>query len=67
MSSLAIIIDVVDAVPIDYMHSCLEGVMKLLMKYWFISCYHGNPFYLGRKLSEIDSNLLKQCPPLEFT
>jgi len=59
-------VDVFDAVPIDYMHCCLEEVMKLLMKYWFTS-YHGNPFYLGRNLSEIDSILLKQHPLSEFS
>ena len=47
--------DVVDAVPIDYMHCCLKGVMRSLMKYWFNSSFHGNSFYLGRYLSEIDS------------
>ena len=67
MSPLATIIDVVDAVPIDYMHSWLEGVMKLFMKYWFTSSYHGEPFYLGRNLSEIDTKFLKQCPPSEFS
>ena len=67
MSPLASVLDVVDAVPIDYMHSCLEGVMKLLMKYWFTSCYHGKPFYLGCNLSEIDNNFLKQHPPSEFS
>ena len=67
MSPLATIIDVVDAVPIDYMHSCLEGVMKLFMKYWFTSSYHGEPFYLGRNLSEIDTKFLKQRPPSEFS
>ena len=58
MSPLATIIDVVDAVLVDYIYCCLEGVMKLLMKYWFTSSYHGNPFYLGRNLSEIVSNFL---------
>lgn len=66
-SPIAMILDVVNAVPIDYMHSCLEGVMKLLMKYWFNSSFHGKPFYLGRYISEIDSEFLKQHPPSEFS
>ena len=66
MSPLSILLDVVDAVPIDYMHCCLEGVMRSLIKYWFNSSFHGNSFYLGRYLSEIDSKFLKQHPHLNL-
>ena len=67
VSPLSTLLDVVDAVPIDYMHCCLEGVMRSLMKYWFNSSFHGNSFYLGRCLSEIYSRFLKQHPPSEFS
>lgn len=64
---MSLLATIIDAVPNDYIHSCLEGVMKLFMKYWFTSCHHGKPFYLGRNLSEIDSNFLKQHSPSEFS
>ena len=67
MSPLATAVDLVDGVPVDYMHSVLEGVVRLLMKYWFNSSYHSHPSYLGRKLLEIDTMLLKQRPPNEFS
>ena len=66
MSPLATTVDLVDSVPVDDMHSVLEGVVRLLMKYWFNSTYHSHPSYLGRKLLEIDTMLLKQHPPNEL-
>lgn len=67
MLPLVTTVDLVDGVPVDYMHSVLEGVVQLLMKYWFNSSYHSHPSFLGRKLLEIDTMLLKQRPPNEFS
>ena len=64
MSPLSMLLDVVDAVPIDYMHCCLEGVMRSPMKYWFNSSFLGNSFYHGCYLAQIDS---KQHPSSEFS
>ena len=44
VSPLSMLLDVVDAVPIDYMHCCLEGVMRSLMKYWFNSSFQDVAF-----------------------
>lgn len=44
VSPLSTLLDVVDAVPIDYMHCCLEGVMRSLMKYWFNSSFQDVAF-----------------------
>ncbi len=55
-------INLVDSVPVDYMHAVLEGVTRC--KSWFNSA---KPYYLGRKSAEIDSELLKQTPPHEFS
>ena len=49
------------------MHACLEGVMRSLMNRWFKSSYHTQPYYLGRQQALIDSKLLKQHPPSEFS
>ena len=57
----------VASVPIDYMHAVLEGVTRWLMKAWFEPRYHGSPFYIGRQVAEIDTELLKQHPPSEFS
>ena len=65
-SPLSTILDVVDSVPVDYMHACLEGMMRSLMKHWFKPSYHAEPYYLGRQQALIDSELLKQRPPTEF-
>ncbi len=60
-SPLTSMINLVDSVPVDYMHAVLEG---WLTKSWFNSANHK---YLGRKSAEIDSELLKQTPPHEFS
>ena len=65
-SPLASIIDVVNSIPVDYMHAVLEGVTRMLMKSWFDSSFH-SPFYIGRHVVEIDHHLLQQRPPNEFS
>ena len=60
-------LDLVDAVPVDYMHTVLLGVVKMLLNKWFDSSHHRKPFYLGRHANDIDAKLLKQHPPSEFT
>ena len=64
---LSDILDLVKCVPIDYMHCVLEGVTKWLVNKWFTSTYHRLPFYIGRHLKKIDSELVHQCPPHDFT
>ena len=66
-SPLAVNLDLVASIPIDYMHAVLEGVIRWLMHSWFNSTHHGQPQYIGRKISEIDAQLLKQCPPSELS
>ena len=57
-------LDLVDDIPVDYMHSVLEGV-ALLLRAWFKSENHREPYYLGRSICQIDNLLLKQRPPSE--
>ena len=58
VSVLASSLNLVDGIPIDYMHAVLEGVTKWIMRAWFKSENHAQPFYLGRSVHEIDSILL---------
>ena len=60
-------LDIVDGVPVDYMHCVLEGVTKWLLHAWVNSKNHSKPFYRGTAMKQIDSLLLQQCPPHEFT
>lgn len=66
-SPLADNLDLVASVPVDYMHAVLEGVVRWLTQSWFNSTRHGQPQYIGRDVSEIDAQLLKQRPPSELS
>ena len=46
VSCLSGIINIPFSVPIDYMHAVLEGVTKTLLKCWFSTQNHCNPYYL---------------------
>ena len=59
--------DLVRSIPIDYMHAVLEGVTKSLLRSWFDKKNHRHPFYIGRYLKEVDSILIQQRPPHEFS
>lgn len=61
-SPLSSSLDLVSSIPIDYMHCVLEGVTRWLMKSWFDSKNHTAPFYIGRRVKEVDCKLLKQQP-----
>ncbi len=66
-SVLSGIIDLVQGVPIDYMHCILEGVVKWLLEKWFTSKNHGQPYYIGTSVNSIDFLLLIQRPPYDFS
>ena len=53
-----------DIVAVDYMHAVLEGATKWL---WFRSENHCQLYCLGHYLTQIDSLLLLQCPPQQFS
>ena len=52
-------------IPVDYMHCVLEGVMKQLMKLWFGSSFHSEPYSLRKHLSVINKIILQIRPPNE--
>ena len=65
-SPLAGVIDLVNGVPVDYMHAVLESVVQLLLNLWFNSTQHREAHYLRSQLTNTDSNLKKQHPPSKF-
>ena len=66
-SVLSSFVDLPLAAPIDYMHCVLEGVVKRLLEKWVNSTNHRTPHYIGRDVETIDSDLITQCPPHEFS
>lgn len=65
-SCLAALVDLVDGVPIDYMHCVLEGVTKRLLNIWV----QPNPYcaaHIRKSMANVDRLLLQQHPPHEFS
>ena len=60
-------LDAVDGIPVDYMHAVLEGLTRRLLRAWFESSNHHEPYYIKQHLTKIDKALLDQCPPHEFS
>ncbi|CAN7975908.1 unnamed protein product, partial [Ixodes persulcatus] len=58
--------DVVDGFIPDYQHCACLGVMRQLLKLWLESEYHDCPWYVGRKVSLLNSLLLAVSPPTEI-
>ena len=67
ISSLADYLDLVDSIPVDYMHAVLEGVMGKLLTLWFETRNNRKSYYLGRSVKAIDSLLMQQTPPDDFS
>ena len=67
LSPLSNTLDLVCCVPVDYLHACLEGVVKMLLHCWVDSNNHRRPYYIGRQVVELDTELMKQTPPSEFS
>ncbi|XP_067333535.1 uncharacterized protein [Channa argus] len=51
----------------EYMHSVLLGVSKQVMSLWMDPVNCMKPWYVGHKISEMDSCLLQLKPPSEIT
>ena len=48
---------------VDYMHGCLLGVTKKLLRLWFDSQINDKPFFLGSRVKSIDKYLKNVKPP----
>ena len=49
------------------MHCVLEGVTKWMLDKWVSSPNHNCAYYIGRNVGKLDSQLLDQCPPHDFS
>lgn len=58
--------DLIQCFPPDYMHSVLLGVMKQLWSLWTESENHKQPFYIGKRLAEVERRMLDIRPPTAF-
>ena len=47
-------------------HKSVTGVTRQLVKLWFDSKHHSQPYYIGRKISLVDAKLTAICPPSEI-
>lgn len=55
--------DIIRGVAIDYMHSTLLGVVKMLLTLWSDKSYKGEPWSICSRMKEIDERYLKIAPP----
>lgn len=58
---------IIDGNTIDYMHSVLLGVTKMLLSLWFDSQYSTDLWYCGKRIEEADSKLLQIKPPINIS
>lgn len=59
--------DLVCGMSFDYMHCVLLGVVRLLLKLWFTTSFHKDPWYLGKMVKQIDDVYCKIRPPDEIS
>ena len=59
--------NIVDGIAPDYMHSVLLGVARQLSTLWFDSSNSEKPYYLGRAVKDIDTDLLSIKPPCNIS
>lgn len=59
--------DFVKACVPEYMHSCCQGVIKLMISLWFGTPYRKKPWYIGNMVAIVNARLSKIKPPYEIT
>lgn len=59
--------DYVRAQVPEYLHSCCEGVFKLLVELWTSKKHRKNEWYIGDKIALINAKLINIEPPYEVT
>ncbi len=52
-SVLASTLDLVESIPVDYMHCAREGVAKWLLKAWTSSSNYGKAYYVHGQETEV--------------
>lgn len=58
--------DFVRGTTVDYMHCVLLGVTRQLIRLWFETQHSKELWYIGNKVTEVDSRLLDLKPPSEM-
>lgn len=56
-----------NSVAVDYMHGILLGVLRYLLSLWIDSCNHGELYYIGKWISQINIKLRSITLPKQFT
>ena len=55
--------DIIKGVAIDYMHSTLLGVVKMLLTLWSDKTYKAEPWSVCKRMKEIEERYLNISPP----
>lgn len=58
--------DMIRGFSIDYVHCVLLGVCRQLFRLWLETKYRHELWYIGNKISELDSRLSAIHPPSEI-
>ena len=58
--------NIVEGFVFDYMHTALLGISRTFTNAWLDSKNHSRKFYIGRKITRIDENLLNVFVPFSF-
>lgn len=58
--------DFAEGMSYDYMHCVLLVVCRLLLRLWFNSTHHKQPWHIGKQVKAVDSLLCSFCPPDEI-
>lgn len=59
--------DFVKACVPEFMHSCCQGVIKLMIMLWFGKTYMKKPWYIDNMIGIVNARLNKIKPPYEIT
>ena len=55
--------DIILGTSVDYMHCCLQGVVKSMMNLWFNTSFSKEPFNIADQLEVVDQRLTNIKPP----
>jgi hypothetical protein len=59
--------DIISGMPPDHMHNIHLGVVRQMTSMWLDSEHHGEPYYIGNRIPELDQQLMRIKPPCNIT
>ena len=59
--------DIIHGMVPDYMHNICLGTVRQMANLWFDTKNHEEPFYIGKSVNTIDSQLLTIKPPCSLS